>query len=128
MELLILKNGTIFARTVAEENGVFELVVVPDEDVPAYPTAKPTNGYEWELEYYNGILRWVEKERPLTTEERLEKLQQDVEQIKHEWKVGEAVKVGDRRYYNGVWYTCLQAHTTQADWTPDVVPALWKAD
>ena len=128
MELLILKNGTIFARAVAEENGAFELVVVPDEDVPAYPTVKPAIGYEWELEYYNGILSWVEKERPLTTEERLEKLQQDVEQIKLEWKVGEAVKVGDRRYYNGVWYTCLQAHTTQADWTPDVVPALWKAD
>lgn len=24
-------------------------------------------------------------------------------------------------------YRCVQAHTSQSDWTPDVVPALWVA-
>lgn len=38
---------------------------------------------------------------------------------------GEAVEVGDRRSYDGVVYVVLQAHTTQADWTPPAVPALW---
>lgn len=41
------------------------------------------------------------------------------------WTVGEAVEVGDRRYYATRLYKVVQAHTTQADWTPDVTPALW---
>ena len=41
------------------------------------------------------------------------------------WKPGEAVNVGDRRYYATRLYKVIQAHTTQADWTPDVTPALW---
>ena len=41
------------------------------------------------------------------------------------WTVGEAVEVGDRRYYAPRLYKAVQAHTTQADWTPDVTPALW---
>ena len=41
------------------------------------------------------------------------------------WKPGEAVNVGDRRYYATRLYKVVQAHTTQADWTPDVTPALW---
>lgn len=41
------------------------------------------------------------------------------------WESGVAYAVGDRRQYNGLLYRCVQAHTSQADWTPDVVPALW---
>lgn len=41
------------------------------------------------------------------------------------WKPGEAVNVGDRRYYAPRLYKAVQAHTTQADWTPDITPALW---
>lgn len=41
------------------------------------------------------------------------------------WEVGVAYVVGDRRQYNELLYKCVQAHTSQADWTPDVVPALW---
>ena len=41
------------------------------------------------------------------------------------WKEDEAVAVGDRKQYNGLLYKCIQAHTTQADWQPDVTPALW---
>ena len=41
------------------------------------------------------------------------------------WTVGEAVEVGDRRYYATRLYKAVQAHTTQADWTPDITPALW---
>lgn len=42
-----------------------------------------------------------------------------------EWKVGiDAVK--DKRYRFGeTLYKCIQPHKTQADWTPDVTPALW---
>lgn len=44
-----------------------------------------------------------------------------------EWKPNEAVNVGARRYYppTDMLYKCSQAHTTQADWTPDVATSLW---
>ena len=41
------------------------------------------------------------------------------------WAEGIAVSVGDRYQFNGKLYKCGQAHTTQADWTPDITPALW---
>ena len=41
------------------------------------------------------------------------------------WVVGKAYAVSDRAQYNGTLYKCVQAHTSQADWTPDVTPALW---
>lgn len=34
-------------------------------------------------------------------------------------------EVGDRIRYNDTLYKCVQAHTSQSDWTPDVTPALW---
>ncbi len=42
-----------------------------------------------------------------------------------EWETGVAYAVGDRRQYGGLLYRCVQAHTSQADWTPPAVPALW---
>lgn len=41
------------------------------------------------------------------------------------WIAGEQVYVGTRRTYDGAEYQCIQAHVTQADWTPPTVPALW---
>lgn len=34
-------------------------------------------------------------------------------------------EVGDRVRYNDMLYKCIQAHTSQASWTPDATPALW---
>ncbi|MFB7947504.1 M28 family peptidase [Kitasatospora phosalacinea] len=42
------------------------------------------------------------------------------------WAAGVAYNVGDQVTYNGVSYRCLQGHTSQSTWTPDVVPALWQ--
>ncbi|MEV7214450.1 M28 family peptidase [Kitasatospora cineracea] len=42
------------------------------------------------------------------------------------WAAGVAYNAGDVVTYNGVSYKCLQAHTSQSTWTPDVVPALWQ--
>ena len=45
------------------------------------------------------------------------------------WTVGEVVEPSDRRYYapTGKLYKVRdgQGHVTQADWTPDLTPALW---
>lgn len=41
------------------------------------------------------------------------------------WESGRSVSVGERFQYSGKLYKCVQAHTTQSDWTPDITPALW---
>lgn len=38
---------------------------------------------------------------------------------------GHAYAVGDVASYDGVLYRAVQAHKSQADWTPDKTPALW---
>ena len=49
-----------------------------------------------------------------------------VKSLQKEWKSGEKVEVGDRRQYKDLLYKCRQAHTTQADWTPDKYQAGWE--
>lgn len=44
-----------------------------------------------------------------------------------DWGVGKAYKVGDLLTYKGTVYRIVQAHTSAAHWTPDTVPALYKA-
>ena len=41
------------------------------------------------------------------------------------WAVGVAYSVGERVQYDGKLYKVAQAHTSQADWTPPTVPALF---
>jgi len=48
------------------------------------------------------------------------------------WQPGEQVYTDDPnfsadiRVFNGKLYSVIQSHVTQAEWTPDVTPALWK--
>ena len=42
-----------------------------------------------------------------------------------QWVTGHAYIVDERLQYNGVLYRVVQAHTSQADWTPDITPALF---
>ena len=56
----------------------------------------------------------------LTDEQALE-----VKELYQLWEVDTAYAVDDVRRYNDKLFRCLQAHTSQADWTPDAVPALW---
>ena len=41
------------------------------------------------------------------------------------WKTDTHYKAGDEVNYAGKVFKCLQAHKSQSDWTPPVVPALW---
>lgn len=127
-EILILKNGSMIARTTdstATAEDVFSLQMV--DAAPEYPTESPGRGKTWQLQYdeETQTLAWVATARPLSAEERLDSLEGQMQQITLAWVAGEAVAVGDKRYYKGVWYECLQAHTTQSDWTPDTAIALW---
>ena len=38
---------------------------------------------------------------------------------------GHAYEQGDRVRYGDLLYKCLQNHTSQSDWTPDVAVSLW---
>lgn len=42
-----------------------------------------------------------------------------------EWSAGQDYTEGFKVQYDGVLYKVLQAHTSQADWTPDVSPSLF---
>lgn len=41
------------------------------------------------------------------------------------WAAGVAYKVDDRRRYGDRLYKCRQAHTSEAQHTPDLISALW---
>ena len=41
------------------------------------------------------------------------------------WAIDIAYAIGDRVQHGGTLYKCVQAHTSQADWTPNATPALW---
>ena len=50
---------------------------------------------------------------------------ESVTELFAKWEIGVNYSVGDRRQYDGLLYRCIQAHTSQAGWEPNVVPALW---
>ena len=41
------------------------------------------------------------------------------------WATGTAYSIDQRVRYGDKLYKCVQAHTSQDDWTPDATPALW---
>lgn len=41
------------------------------------------------------------------------------------WVTDKAYAVGERIRYGETLYRCVQAHTSQESWTPDITPALW---
>lgn len=69
----------------------------------------------------------LRKAAMMTAETYTDEQAAEVRTLYPEWKPGEAVEPGDRRYYepDGKLHKCRQGHTTQADWTPDKTPALW---
>ncbi len=42
------------------------------------------------------------------------------------WAAGVVYSVDDVVEYAGGSYTCIQAHTSQVGWEPDVTPSLWE--
>lgn len=41
------------------------------------------------------------------------------------WVTDKAYEADERIRYGDKLYRCVQAHTSQSDWTPDATPALW---
>ena len=42
-----------------------------------------------------------------------------------EWSAGQAYTAGYKLQYGGNLWRCVQAHTAQAGWEPDIAPSLW---
>lgn len=67
------------------------------------------------------LRRMIEKAAvSLTDEDALEAVE-----LFPEWKTDTAYTLDARVRYDGTLYKCVQAHTSQADWTPPTTPALW---
>ena len=83
-----------------------------------------SNNVEMMRQIGTGIALPLQKSE-LTDQEALQ-----AKNLHKEWKVGGRVEEGDCRQYDDLLYKCRQAHTTQADWTPDKTPAktpaLWE--
>lgn len=86
--------------------------------VPPTPKTEPD---------YDELIGAVKKMLSTQAEELSDEDALDVAALFPTWasKLGQQVNVGERLWYNEKLYKVIQAHTTQADWTPDVVPALY---
>lgn len=49
----------------------------------------------------------------------------DCEDLVDSWLPFAEYAINDIRKFDGQVYRCVQAHTSQSDWTPSQVPALW---
>lgn len=50
----------------------------------------------------------------------------EISAIFPQWRPNLVVAVDDLYAFHGTVVQCIEAHTTQADWAPDVSPSLWK--
>ena len=76
MEYIIVKNGHIFGRaTDPDWSGDDQISLATAEYIPPFPEDDPGRGKFWDLDYVDGVLTWVQKDRPLTTEERLAEME-----------------------------------------------------
>lgn len=108
MEILILKNGEVFARTSDNEAEVAEytIALVPDAEVPAYPEEPAGRGKTHELQFVDGVLVWALVDRELTQDERIEVLEEELDNYKYPAWVQptgahDAYAIGARVSHNG---------------------------
>ena len=74
----------------------------------------------------------ITREKALALRKLIEKLSADLPdseaytapELFPQWSIKD-YQQGDRVQYQGLLYKCLQAHTTQPDWTPDTAVSLW---
>ena len=69
----------------------------------------------------NKLRELIEKSSvALTDEEALD----GIELFPH-WAADTAYSIGDRVYYDGTLYKCVQDHTSRSDWVPETSVSLW---
>ena len=94
------------------------LDISDSEQQAAIQTATESPEFE---EYIDETETTIERLLTILTDEQA----QEIIDAFPAWAVGVVYTVDYRVKYNNKLYKCVQAHTSQADWTPDIVPALW---
>lgn len=61
----------------------------------------------------------------LGSESLTDETAQDVPYLFNPWEPEKGYSAGERVRYGDTLYKCLQGHTSQPDWTPDVAVSLW---
>lgn len=112
-------NGVWVSNPSAEQIALAGWEVYVPPVIPPKPQTEPD---------YDLVIQAVKRMLSSDTEELTDKDALDVAAMFPTWasKIGESVSVGERLWYDGKLYKVIQAHTTQADWTPDAVPALFR--
>lgn len=115
---ILMPNGSWVSNPTAEMIAKAGWQVYVPPVVPPIPQTDPS---------YEEVVEAVKKMfstdvTTLTDEEALE-----VAALYPTWasKIGEAVSVGERLWYDGKLYKVIQAHTATELWTPDHNPALF---
>lgn len=114
----------------ADENALLGALTAAGVSAPPLPDVG-ADLRQGDIYDYNGTLVMVRQSHTRTTHDPADvpalfvRYRPDAADVL-DWIAGEQVYVGTRRVYEGVTYEVLQAHVTQADWTPDATPALWQ--
>lgn len=136
-----IQREEILPETIAEQKLVEILQVKPEDDATAafvklsedFESLVATTGEMKEQAIQVASMAAIEKvDTLLPALRKLVRIDEltpddvaDLIALYESWEPGQAVGVGDIRSYDGKLYKVVQAHTTQADWTPDATPALW---
>lgn len=67
------------------------------------------------------LRRWIEANAETMTDENA----LDAVELFPRWVSDTIYSVDERISYEGTLYKCLQLHTSQPDWTPDIAVSLW---
>lgn len=132
MELVILKNGHIFARAndpEANESDVYYMAQIPDDSMPEYPADPAPVGYRYALDLVNGSPAWVLHERPLTAEERMQIVESRLDAMEYPEFVQpsgahDAYKQGDKVTFDGKHYVSIFDGANV--WSPADYPDGWE--
>ena len=109
-------DGWRWFDTIEEANTFFGISITDPETEQQQLIAT----YEVKVYEITNILTKYVLESDLTDEQITELLS-----VYPSWETGQLYELGFVLKYDGKLYKVVQAHTSQSDWTPDVVPALF---
>lgn len=117
---ILTNDGVWISNPTAEQIADAGWQVYVPPVVPPQPQTEP---------YEADIVEAVKKMLAPSTEELSDEDALDVAALFPTWKSkldeGKEVPAGERLWYDGKLYKVIQAHTPQADWTPDTAVSLY---
>ena len=120
-----LDDPDIFAKRQLWREQITTLEGMTDAEYEEYTEPEPTE-YVKDVPTADDI---VSQLKTLVSEQVAELSDEDAKKVPAlfpVWATDEAYAVGDRVYYNGSLYKCVQAHTSQVNWNPKDAASLWQ--